>query len=369
MGQEDKVRETAIDNDRVEAIRASSSDTRELVRKLASYLFLECGTYPSANKVLGLAKRGSMVTITDELDNWWEILRRRARPLLAAPDLPEALRDQLAAFGTELWVGANEAARSWFEGARVQLEEQAQSALRRAEDLNLQNQALKLELAAAHEDKHALHARLSQREDALAEAQQTSAMLQNEVNRRTQENRETQERLATAQSEFSKELDKQRDTISKIEQRAADDLRRQHAEVDRARQETVRKNAELAQAKEALERANAAAHSGQKTADKQISDLRERINTMSSERALAEAGLQTRIATLETQLTAKADLLDATKQSLQASEARERATAEELSALRARLERLLEERAATQEKLATSTEATGEKPSTPSPEN
>jgi DNA repair exonuclease SbcCD ATPase subunit len=353
MAQDEKTTEAAIDLGRIEAIRAASNDTRKVVREMASYLFLECGVYPSANRILSLAKRGSMVTITNELENWWDILRKRARPLLAAPDLPDSLRDKLAEFGSELWITANDAARTNFEAARTQLEELAQSANRRAEDAALQAQSLKAELAAAHEDKHALHLRLEQRDDALAQAEKASAMLRNEVERRTQENKETQERLVTAQAEFSKELDKQRETIEKIEQRAAADLRHQHLEVDRARQETLRKAAELAKAKDDLERVTAAAQAAQQAAAQTAAQLRQQLTQLASERAVSEAALKSAVASLETQLGSKSELLGAAKLSQQSAEAREKETSAELRALRATLDRVLEERAALQAELAT----------------
>jgi hypothetical protein len=345
MGQEDKVGDAAIDQNRINTIRASTTDTRELVRAMATYLFLECGIHPSANKILSLTKQGSMNTITDELANWWDSLRERMRPTIAAPDVPEALRDTLAEFGAQFWIAASADAKATFEGERARLEGLAESAGRQAEDAITITHKVRVELAEAHEDKHKLHLQLEKRDNELTEAHQSVSMLRGEVERRTQENRETQDRLSAAQNEFTKELDKQRETTAKIEHRAAEDLRRQHQEVDRARQETLRKAEELTKLKEAAERAAAAAQAAQVQASQAQAALEQRLAKHASDRAVSETAMQATIKGLETQLSMTVDVLDNTKKALAAGELREQSLSDELRAMRVTLDRVLAERA------------------------
>ena len=120
MSTEDK--EKPVDPARIEQIRRQSKDTRTMVREVATYLFLECGVYPSSNKVLSLIQQGSMGTINDELGQFWSQLKRRLSLQMDVPGLPASVQEKLSSFGSELWQQASSEAKDSFEQDRLKIE-------------------------------------------------------------------------------------------------------------------------------------------------------------------------------------------------------------------------------------------------------
>ncbi|WP_459574022.1 DNA-binding protein, partial [Cupriavidus sp. 8B] len=74
----------------VAALRAQFPETRALYREVCALLFFRYGITPTANKLYGLVRKGSMGTPTEVLAQFWQDLRDKMHVTIAHPELPDA---------------------------------------------------------------------------------------------------------------------------------------------------------------------------------------------------------------------------------------------------------------------------------------
>ena len=120
-----------IFHDEVMRRQKSISDSRALSNTVATLLW-QYDEKPIAHKVLQYAQKGSMSTINDELNKWWDALRERDMVRLENPKAPQSLVGLAGKFVGSAWELAMTEANSTLE----KLMEEALSQVKHAEDNN-----------------------------------------------------------------------------------------------------------------------------------------------------------------------------------------------------------------------------------------
>ncbi|MCP3024532.1 DNA-binding protein [Cupriavidus basilensis] len=280
----------------VATLRAQFPETRALYREVCGLLFFRYGITPTANKLYGLVRKGSMGTPTEVLAQFWQDLRGKMRVTIDHPGLPEALKQIAADAVQSIWQAANEAATGELAALRAEARLQASEAEAQRDQARAavvvaeqQTAAMQAEFDAAQRARAALQGELDaeRQAHAAARARQEEGVRQAEaLERQLQELRtqfsmdleRTREQVAVAQERASaterralREIDQERTLRQKAEQAAADlrtelaavQARAQDAAVagaeERARQQAEREalSLQLAEAKQALERGQA----------------------------------------------------------------------------------------------------------------
>ncbi|WP_420715498.1 DNA-binding protein [Cupriavidus sp. D39] len=112
----------------VAALRAQFPETRALYREVCALLFFRYGITPTANKLYGLVRKGSMGTPTEVLAQFWQDLRGKMRVTIDQPGLPDALKAIAANAVQSIWQAANEAATGELAALRAEARWQASEA-------------------------------------------------------------------------------------------------------------------------------------------------------------------------------------------------------------------------------------------------
>ena len=112
----------------VATLRAQFPETRALYREVCALLFFRYGITPTANKLYGLVRKGSMGTPTEVLAQFWADLRGKMRVTIDHPGLPEALKAIAADAVQSIWQAANEAAAGELAALRAEARLQASEA-------------------------------------------------------------------------------------------------------------------------------------------------------------------------------------------------------------------------------------------------
>jgi chromosome segregation ATPase len=83
---------------------------RDQIRELARDLFFTFGQRPSAQRVVSLladnGRSPSMSTAQEEINGFWENLRKTARIRIQRPDVPEVLLDHFGQLASDVWQSA-----------------------------------------------------------------------------------------------------------------------------------------------------------------------------------------------------------------------------------------------------------------------
>jgi hypothetical protein len=112
----------------VAALRAQFPETRAFYREVCALLFFRHGITPTANRLYGLVRKGSMGTPTEVLAQFWADLRGKMRVTIDHPGLPDALKAIAANAVQSIWQAANEAASSELAALRAEARWQASEA-------------------------------------------------------------------------------------------------------------------------------------------------------------------------------------------------------------------------------------------------
>jgi chromosome segregation ATPase len=228
----------------VAALRVQFPETRALYREVCALLFFRYGITPTANKLYGLVRKGSMGTPTEVLAQFWADLRGKMRVTIDHPGLPDALKQIAADAVQAIWQAANEAASGELAAlraeARLQASEaeaqrdQARAAVVVAEQATAGVQA---EFEAAQRARAALQGELEaeRQAHAAARARQEEGMRQAEALER---------QLQELRTQFSTELERTREQVAVAQERASATERRALREIDQER--TLRQKAEQA---------------------------------------------------------------------------------------------------------------------------
>ncbi|MGT2428707.1 DNA-binding protein [Cupriavidus basilensis] len=207
-------------------------------------LFFRYGITPTANKLYGLVRKGSMGTPTEVLAQFWADLRGKMRVTIDHPDLPDALKAIAANAVQSIWQAANEAATGELAALRAEArlqasEAEAQRDLARAAVVvaEQENAAMQAGLDAEQSARAALQGELDAERQAHA-----AARARQEAGQRQIEALERQ--LGELRTQFSTELERTREQVAVAQERASATERRALREIDQER--TLRQKGEQA---------------------------------------------------------------------------------------------------------------------------
>lgn len=200
-------------------------DNRQLTREVATLLF-RLGERPTANRVLQLTRRGSMNTVNDEVNKWWDDVRSRLSSRLINPKVPAALLEKQGELIGAMWDTAIAEAQEELEADRAELEGQvveANIARAGAESQAREQGELARELQARLEEvQQALASERTAREAAGADAAQWRERAEKLGNELEEARADFTTRMDRARTEFTTEVEAQR--------RAAEAAAHQHEE-------------------------------------------------------------------------------------------------------------------------------------------
>ncbi|AOZ11143.1 DNA-binding protein [Cupriavidus malaysiensis] len=230
----------------VAALRSHVTETRALYKEVCGLLFFRYGITPTANKLYGLVRKGSMGTPTEVLAQFWQALREKTRVKIDHPDLPEALKQIAAEAVQTIWQSANEAAAAELAALRAETRLQA-------EDARAERDLAKAARAAAEEETAAVCAALerarlaeSARQDELEAEKQAHAASRARHESAQQQIAALERQLLELRTQFSQELEQMREQVRLAQERASASERRALREIDQER--GVRQAAEKAAA-------------------------------------------------------------------------------------------------------------------------
>ncbi|MCY0852604.1 DNA-binding protein [Cupriavidus sp. D39] len=235
----------------VATLRVQFPETRALYREVCALLFFRYGITPTANKLYGLVRKGSMGTPTEVLARFWQDLRDKMHVTIAHPELPDALKAIAADAVQPIWQAANEAAAGELAALRADArwqasEAEAQRDLARAAVVVAEQEtaAVQAGLDAAQQAHAALQGELEAERQAHA-----AARARHEEGVRQAEALERQ--LLELRTQFSTDLERTRAQVAVAQERAEATERRALREIDQER--TLRQKAEQALADQRAE--------------------------------------------------------------------------------------------------------------------
>ncbi|GAB6852820.1 DNA-binding protein [Paraburkholderia kururiensis] len=247
----------------VERLKAAQPKTRELYREVCALMFDRFGIRPTPNGAYQLVKRGSMTTVTEVVNAFWDELREKNRARIARPDLPPELQEAAGELMAVLWGKSNAAAQAALEVLRGELEAEREAG---REEIALARAATARVEATLAEREAALlaaQARIQEFAQALAGSEATRRALEGEVARLQAENGQRDAALVQARAAFAQELEKLREAAQRSEARLQAAEKRALLEIERERAAAARMQKELdaaarrAEQREAQHRAEA----------------------------------------------------------------------------------------------------------------
>lgn len=311
----------------VAELRTRFPETRALYREVCGLLFFRYGVTPTANKLYGLVRKGSMGTPAEVLQQFWHELRGRTRVTIEHPELPDALKQVAADAVRSIWQAANEAAAGELATLRTEARQQA-------EEAGAERDAARAETSAACEQVAAISGQLAEARQAheavqadLAAERQAHAATQARLEAGRTELEAAARQLAELRSQFSMELERAREQVAIAQERAEVSERRALREIDQER--TARQKSERA-----------------------IEDLRAELAQAHSEARDAAVAETERRIRLEAQAVALADRLAAAEQAQDRSVGELSVMTAELAAALRRAERAEAEAALARQLLA-----------------
>lgn len=270
-------------------------DNRQLTREVAMLLF-QRGERPTANRVLQLTHRGSMVTVNDEMNKWWGDLREKFSTRLEHPTVPADLLEKQAEVIGSLWDQAMSTARAELDDAREAAEEKVATAL-------AAQTAAETAATVAKGEAEKADARREETERALAGERAARAAAENEIERWRQAAEAKSLELERVQADFTAKLDALREDLGRSERQFDEARKRSLVELDAHRQR-------IAQLQDALRTAEIAAARLEESqrnlkADLQTTSERlERAETASAALTNELARANSNVAALESRLDA-----------------------------------------------------------------
>lgn len=100
----------------------------EKTREAAATLFFTYGIYPSAQKVHAVTRHGSLSDINDDLRQFWQDLRSRAKVQLDLPEFPREIGEAFSESLRQVWELANQRANQALDGARAEARQEVDAA-------------------------------------------------------------------------------------------------------------------------------------------------------------------------------------------------------------------------------------------------
>lgn len=267
----------------IDRLRIQFPRTRDLYREVCVLLFFRYGIPPTANKLYQYVRKGSMSAPAEALNHFWLELRDKSRVRIEHPDLPTELKEAAGKFIGELWHQARDSAQTNFSIQIAEANEQialarqeaiAECELQSSTQAELDSTIPKLKNAlqqlAESEKNHAVDI------TTLARLEKTLQTLQDQ--------REYLERgLEAARQGFSADLDKVKVALAMAEERYRALEARSLLEIDRERQLSKKLDKDNSALRAALRDQDRVHMKELSSAQKMISNLRERLGIASGQ--------------------------------------------------------------------------------------
>lgn len=295
-----------ISSREIEDLKAAHpSDTRQLVKEVASRLFL-AGERPTRQRVRDLIGRGSMTTIDAGLREWWDGLRRQTRAEIDVPDVPEALVPAFQAAVKGLWELASAEAQAAFEEERTKLAQTAEEAIAREKSAVDRGDVLDAALVEARAAAAASKERVVALEQGLADAREARDALTATLGQEREVARRERAEHATALEKVTTERTREREALE-------GQLAFATRQIDEAREKTKGLVADLDRERKRGERIEAQAREDTNAAQDALNArTRERDDARAEASRVKEdaAALRSQVESLESRLTDTREFAD-----------------------------------------------------------
>ncbi|WP_244828993.1 DNA-binding protein [Caballeronia sp. TF1N1] len=138
----------------IEQMRASGARRQDLSMHACKRLFFDLGIRPSVTTVREFTQTGSAGDIPKDIEAFWSTVRSSMRVRIDAGGLPAALQERAGELLTELFVHAQEEARSKLNAERTQVDATVSAAQMQAREAEIRREAIELahQQAKAHLD-------------------------------------------------------------------------------------------------------------------------------------------------------------------------------------------------------------------------
>lgn len=292
----------------VAALRERFPETRALYREVCGLLFFRYGITPTANKLYGLVRKGSMGTPLEVLGQFWQDLREQARVRIEHPGLPDAIKQVAADAVQQIWQAASESAASELAALRDEAGRQAGEAQAQRDQARAAVAAAERETAAVAGELEAARQALAALRTELDAERQAHAATRARLEEGRNQAQAQERQLGELRAQFSAELERAREQAAVAQERAGATERRALREIDQER--TLRQKGEQAAADLRAELSAAQARA------------QEAAVAGSAERARLQAegeALRQRLASAERELAGRAQALDALRAELEAA--------------------------------------------------
>lgn len=224
----------------VDQLRTQFPVTKDLYREACVLLFFRHGITPTANKLYGLVRKGSMSAPAHALDAFWRDLREKSRVRIESPDIPEGLLESAGEMVSALWRQAQVDATNNFAHRLEEVEEKVSASNRSAESVAKHNVGLEAEIEAlkaklAESEKVAAEIEKNRLADTRIFAAQEEALktLLNERDRLAQS-------LEESRKTFSQDLEKMNVSMRKAEEQYRVLEKKALLELEKGRQDAIK---------------------------------------------------------------------------------------------------------------------------------
>ncbi|QKM55474.1 Chromosome partition protein Smc [Burkholderia glumae] len=168
MTLDDKLRQTI--RDELDAMRATGARRQDLSLHACKRLFFDLGIRPSAANVRELTQTGSAGDIPKDIDFFWERIRSASKVKLDGGHLPKALEEKAGEMLGALYEEALKEARAALDAERQLADEQVAAAVQQVRDAGIRQETLEAALARSENRAEQLQAKLTEAEIQLATA-------------------------------------------------------------------------------------------------------------------------------------------------------------------------------------------------------
>ncbi|KAB0636477.1 DNA-binding protein [Burkholderia latens] len=152
----------------LESLRAGGARRQELSLHACKRLFFDLGIRPSAATVRDLTQTGSASDIPKDIDHFWERIRSASKVRLDGAAIPKAVEEKAGALLGALYEEALKAARESLDVDREQVRADIADAEQRLRDATVRQETLEAALARSETRNDQLQARVTELEVQLA---------------------------------------------------------------------------------------------------------------------------------------------------------------------------------------------------------
>ncbi|KVN34293.1 DNA-binding protein [Burkholderia stagnalis] len=154
--------------DELESLRAGGARRQELSLHACKRLFFDLGIRPSAANVRDLTQTGSASDIPKDIDHFWERIRSASKVRLEGAAIPKAVEEKAGALLGALYEEALKVARDSLDVDREQVRTDVAQAEQALRDAHIRQETLETALARSEARNEQLQARVTELEVQLA---------------------------------------------------------------------------------------------------------------------------------------------------------------------------------------------------------